>query len=74
MSGQVTSFGGLARQLVNEGLVSADAMQKALTESQRNKTSLVSYLVSNKLANAGKIAWLIAREFGDPLFDLDSID
>lgn len=74
MSGQVTSFGGLARQLVNEGLVSADAMQKALTESQRDKTSLVSYLVSNKLANASKIAWLIAREFGDPLFDLDGID
>lgn len=74
MSGQVTSFGGLARQLVNEGLVSSDAMQKALTESQRDKTSLVTYLVSHKLANAGKIAWLIAREFGDPLFDLDSID
>ena len=74
MSGQVTSFGGLARQLVNEGMVSAEIMQKALTESQRDKISLVGYLVSNKLANASKIAWLIAREFGDPLFDLDSID
>ncbi|MEC7119820.1 MAG: type IV-A pilus assembly ATPase PilB [Pseudomonadota bacterium] len=74
MSGQMTSFGGLARQLVNEGMVSAEVMQRALTESQRDKQSLISYLVNQKLANASKIAWLIAREFGDPLFDLDTLD
>ncbi|MEY2862484.1 MAG: type pilus assembly ATPase PilB [Pseudomonadota bacterium] len=74
MSGQVVSFGGLARRLVNEGVVSAENMQKALAESQRDKIALVNYLVSRKLANAAQIAWLIAREFGDPLFDLDSLD
>jgi type IV pilus assembly protein PilB len=74
MSGQVASFGGLARRLVNEGLVSAEVMQKALAESQREKLALVNYLVSRKLANAAQIAWLIAREFGDPILDLDSLD
>jgi type IV pilus assembly protein PilB len=74
MSGQVASFGGLARRIVNEGIVSAEHMQKALTESQREKVALVNYLVSRKLANAAQIAWLIAREFGDPLLDLDSLD
>ncbi len=34
MSGQQVSFGGLARQIVNEGLVSAEAMQRAITEAQ----------------------------------------
>jgi type IV pilus assembly protein PilB len=75
MTGQVTtSFGGLARQLVNEGLVSAEVMQRALAESQQEKTSLISFLVSRKMAQASKIAWLIARDFGDPLFDLDCLD
>jgi type IV pilus assembly protein PilB len=74
MSGQVASFGGMARRLVNEGVVSAEHMQKALTESQRDKISLVNYLVSRKLAKATQIASLIAREFGDPLFDLDCLD
>lgn len=75
MAGQATvSFGGLARQLVNEGLVSAEVMQRALAESQQEKVSLINFLVSRKLAQAAKIAWLIARDFGDPLFDLDSLD
>ena len=60
MTGQVTtSFGGLARQLVNEGLVSAEVMQRALAESQQEKTSLISFLVSRKMAQASKIAWLL---------------
>ena len=54
MSGQVVSFGGLARRLVNEGVVSAENMQKALAESQRDKIALVNYLVSRKLANAAQ--------------------
>lgn len=74
MSGQPVSFGGLARQLVNEGLVSAEAMQRAITDAQMEKVSLISYLVTKKLAKADKIAWVIAREFGDSLFDLNMLD
>ncbi len=69
-----TSFGGLAKRLVNEGLVDAAAMQKALIESQREQASLISYLVTNKIAKAAQVAWLMADEFGDPLLDLDCLD
>jgi hypothetical protein len=49
-------------------------MQKALIESQREQASLISYLVKNKIAKASQVAWLMADEFGDPLFDLDALD
>ncbi|MDE2421176.1 MAG: type IV-A pilus assembly ATPase PilB [Gammaproteobacteria bacterium] len=74
MSGQPISFGGLARQIVNEGLVSAEAMQRAITDAQMEKVTLINYLVTKKLAKADKIAWVIAREFGDSLFDLNMLD
>ena len=68
------SFGGLAKRLVNEGLVDANAMQKALIESQREQSSLISYLVKNKLAKSAQVAFLLAEEFGDPLIDIDAIE
>lgn len=74
MSGQPISFGGLARQIVNEGIVSAEIMQRAITDAQMEKVTLINYLVTRKLAKADKIAWVIAREFGDALFDLDTLD
>jgi type IV pilus assembly protein PilB len=73
-SPNTTSFGGLAKRLVNEGLVDAAVMQKALIESQREQSSLISYLVKNKIAKSAQVAWLMADEFGDPLFDLDALD
>ncbi|PTQ90643.1 type IV-A pilus assembly ATPase PilB [Agitococcus lubricus] len=68
------SFGGLAKRLVNEGVVDATIMQKALVESQREQISLISYLVNNKIAKAPQVAWLMADEFGDPLLDLENIE
>lgn len=74
MSDQIASFGGIARRLVNEGLISAEDMQTALADSQKKKENLVSYIVGKGLAKADKVAWLISREFGDPLLDLDTFD
>ncbi len=74
MNGPAVSFGGLARQLVNEGLVSSETMQKALADSTQEKIALISFLVQRKLANSGDLARFIAREFGDPVFDLDALD
>lgn len=74
MSGLVSSFGGLARRLVTEGVVQEEAMQKALAESTKQQVTLVSYLVENKLASAERVAWLISQDFGDPLLDLNAID
>lgn len=74
MSASFPSFGGIALRLVQEGLVTEPAMQKALADAQQEKVNLIAYLVENKLAPADKIAWLIAREFGDPLIDLDALN
>lgn len=68
------SFGGLARRLVNDGLVTAANMQRAISESQRDKTTLVTSLVTNMGVSSRQIANIIAQEFGDPLFDLDALD
>lgn len=68
------SFGGLARRLVNDGVVTAQNMQRAIAESQREKISLVNCLVSNLGISASKLANVIATEFGDPLFDLNALD
>ncbi len=77
MSEQATeslSFGGLARRLVNDGIVSAQNMQRAITESQREKISLVTCLVTNIGVSANKLAHVISSEFGDPLFDINALD
>lgn len=74
MSASFPSFGGIALRLVQEGLVTEQAMQNALAQAQQEKANLIAYLVDNKVAAADKIAWLIAREFGDPLIDLDALN
>ena len=74
MSAAFPNFGGIALRLVQEGLVKEAAMQTALAQSQQERANLIAYLVDNKLANSSQIAWLIAREFGDPLIDLDALN
>lgn len=68
------SFGGLARRLVNDGIVTAVNMQRAIAESQREKITLVTALVNNLGVSATQIAKIMSLEFGDPLFDLDALD
>lgn len=67
-------LGGLAHLLVSHGLLTAESMTKALSESQQQQISIVPYLVDNKLAPANQIARLLSQEFGDPLFDLNALD
>ncbi|MFW2178455.1 MULTISPECIES: type IV-A pilus assembly ATPase PilB [unclassified Moraxella] len=74
MSTSFPNFGGIALRLVQEGLVDEATMQKALEQSQQERANLIAYLVDNKMARPDAIAWLIAREFGDPLIDLDSLN
>ena len=69
-----SGFGGLAKRLVTDGLLAPEAIQKALADSQKEQRSLISYLAANKLVKPLQLAWCVADEFGDPLFDLDSLD
>ena len=73
MSITASKYGGLAQQLISEGIVSEAHMKAAQTESQQQQIGLVPYLVDNKLANAYQVAQMLSQAFGDPLFDLDAL-
>ncbi|SNT71172.1 type IV-A pilus assembly ATPase PilB [Psychrobacter sp. LV10R520-6] len=73
MSTTTSKFGGLAQQLVSEGVVSEAHMKTAQTESQRQQIELVPYLVDNKVAKAYQLAQMLSQAFGDSLFDLNAL-
>ena len=65
---------GLARRLVNDGVLSeADAIAASEAAAAREQ-SLVAYLVEEKHLDAARIALCASSEFGLPLFDLDALD
>ena len=74
MSTTTSKYGGLAQQLINDGVVSEANMKTAQIESQQQQIGLVPYLVDNKLANAYHLAQMLSQAFGDPLFDLDALN
>lgn len=69
--GQLT---GLPRRLIQDGIVSEEALTSALDEVKGQAADLVPYLVSNGLGDARRIAIAAAHEFGVPLLDLDAIE
>ena len=65
---------GLPRKLVADGLLEEEVAIDALEAAREEKISFTSYLVSNKILSATKIAMEASKEFGLPVFDLDAID
>ncbi len=65
---------GLAKCLIQEGLITEKDAKTFIQEAQKNKVSLISYLVANKLVDSRTIASKASTEFGMPFFDLDAID
>ena len=65
---------GLARRLVADGLLDEAVAQDAAQASLKARMPFVHYLVENRLAGAGAIAWSACQEFGAPLLDLDAIE
>jgi len=65
---------GLPRRLVQDGIISEEAVQNASETARKEKIPLVAYLVSNELADSRAIAVAAAHEFGVPLLDLDAIE
>lgn len=58
------SLSGLAKQMVLAELLDEKAAQQAQLQAQRNKLSLVTYLVQNKLVKSRALAELAAEQFG----------
>lgn len=68
------SLTGLARQMVLAELLDEKTAQSAQSQALRNKLSLVTYLVQNKLVKSLALAELASEQFGVPFADLHSID
>ncbi|MEW5757048.1 MAG: type IV-A pilus assembly ATPase PilB [Pseudomonadota bacterium] len=65
---------GLAKRLVQDGLLDEPAAAQAHVKALEKKQSLVSYLVENKLATSKDIAHIASSEFGLPLVDINAVD
>ncbi len=74
MSITTSKYGGLAQQLISDGVVSEANMKTAQIESQQQQIGLVPYLVDNKLADSYHLAQMLSQAFGDPLFDLNALN
>jgi type IV pilus assembly protein PilB len=68
------SLTGLAKQMVLAELLDEKAAQQAQQQAQRNKLSLVTYLVQNKLVKSRALAELAAEQFGVAFLDLNALD
>jgi len=65
---------GLGRRLVQDGVVSEEALTEALETTKGQGGSPVAHLVANELGDPRQIAIAAAHEFGVPLLDLDALE
>ena len=65
---------GLARQVVEAGLLDESATQEAVQQAKRNQTLLVTWLVQNKLVKSRALMEMAADQFGVAYFDLNAVN
>jgi type IV pilus assembly protein PilB len=65
---------GLAKQLVVAELLTEKAAQQAVQHARRDKISLISHLVQNKLVKSLTLAEMASDQFGIPFMDLAVLD
>ena len=65
---------GITQLLVHEKLLSKDDALKHQQQAQKDKVSMLHFLVANSILNAEEVAIRLAESFGVPLLDLESID
>lgn len=65
---------GLAKRLVVAELLNEKTAQHAYEQARRDKLSLVSYLVQNKLVDSLVLAEMASDQFGLPFLDLTTLD
>ncbi|MFJ2366391.1 type IV-A pilus assembly ATPase PilB [Pseudomonas sp. NPDC087697] len=68
------ALSGLAKQLVLAELLTDQSAQQADQQAHRNRISLVSYLVQNKLVNSRQVAEVASEHFGVAFLDLNCLD
>jgi type IV pilus assembly protein PilB len=65
---------GIARRLVQDGVLSEADARLALTETGKDKRTIQKYLADKKLVSGIQLATAFGLEFGLPVFDLSSLD
>jgi type IV pilus assembly protein PilB len=65
---------GLARRLVNEGLLNEEQALTAQSAAKEAKQPFVTYLVNHKILGSADIASIASQEFGVPLFDISAMN
>ena len=65
---------GLARQVVEAGLLEEQQAQDAVQQAKRNQAPLVTWLVQNKLVKSRTLMELAADQFGVAYFDLAAVN
>ncbi|MEW8507647.1 MAG: type IV-A pilus assembly ATPase PilB [Candidatus Thiodiazotropha sp.] len=68
------NLSGLARCLIQDGLIGEEQAETAFAKALKNKVPFVTYLVENSILESIDIAISASRGFGVPIFDLDVID
>jgi len=68
------ALSGLAKQLVQAELLTEKVAQQAWQQAQRNRLSLVSYLVQNKLVKSWQVVEIASEHFGMAFLDLNCLD
>jgi len=74
MNANVPVISGLARRLINDGLLDEPAAQDALKQAARSKTPFALHLVNTTKIDGLTIAAAAADEFGTPLFDISTFN
>ena len=70
----INRLSGLARRLVQDGLLSEEEAMGALEESVAAGRLLISYVVDKGLVKPLDAAIAASQEYGVPLFDLAAVD
>src|SRR5688572_30831973 len=67
-------LGGLARKLIQAGLLKEEQAIKATENANKQHLPFVSFLVAQRLIDGTALALFCCKEFGLPLFDISTLN
>jgi type IV pilus assembly protein PilB len=65
---------GIARRLVNDGVLAEQDARKAADEAARQKMPIGAWLIENALVSGKQVTVASSAEFGMPLIDVEALD
>ncbi|MDT8427733.1 MAG: type IV-A pilus assembly ATPase PilB [Pseudomonadales bacterium] len=71
---RVHTINGLAKRLVQEGILNQTQAEEALRLARQEKIPFITHLVRTEMADSWQLALITAEEFGTPVLDLSTFD